>query len=139
MKLPLNISTPELIDILYWIKLSHNNNLQIILKIIHDELSQYIGKDYFINNVTHSFIENKFYLKEKNLLISYKSNDDNNKLKVCINKYKKEEFDFYYNLIYSLQKINDKLKEDKNKAIFENIFGYIGNFQKYHVNIEFNE
>ena len=139
LKLPLNISTPELIDILYWIKLSHNNNLQIILKIIHDELSQYIGKDYFINNVTHSFIENKFYLKEKNLLISYKSNDDNNKLKVCINKYKKEEFDFYYNLIYSLQKINDKLKEDKNKAIFENIFGYIGNFQKYHVNIEFNE
>ena len=139
LKLPLNIKTHELINILYWIKLNHNNNLKIVLSIINDELSQYIGKDYFINLVIDSFYKNKLYLKEKNLIISYKANEDNNSIKLSINKYKMEEFDCYYNLIYSLQKINDKFKKDENKAIFQNIFGFKGNFKRYNVKIEFNK
>ena len=139
LKLPFIISTKELIDIIYWIKLNHNNDLNIALKIINEEFGPSIGKDYYIHSVTDCFDKNKEYLKEKNLIIDYNTYDDNKTIKLGINKYQKEELNYYYNFVYCLQKFNDKLKDDNNKRIFENIFGFRGKFKKYYINIEVNE
>jgi hypothetical protein len=137
LKLPFIISTKELIDIIYWIKLNHNNDLNIALKIINEEFGPSIGKDYYIHSVTDCFDKNKEYLKEKNLIIDYNTYDDNKTIKLGINKYQMEELNYYYNFVYCLQKFNDKLKDDKR--IFENIFGFRGKFKKYYINIEVNE
>ena len=139
LKLPFVVSTKELIDIIYWIKLNHNNDLNIILKIINEEFGSSIGKDYFINSIIDCFDKNKAYLKEKNLIINYDIEDDNRTIKLGINKYQMEELNYYYNFIYCLQKFNDKLKEDKSKRIFQNIFGFRGKFKKYYINVEVNE
>ena len=139
LKLPFIISTKELIDIIYWIKLNHNNDLNIALKIINEEFGPSIGKDYYIHSVTDCFDKNKEYLKEKNLIIDYNTYDDNKTIKLGINKYQMEELNYYYNFVYCLQKFNDKLKDDNNKRIFENIFGFRGKFKKYYINIEVNE
>ena len=140
LKLPFIISTKELIDILYWIKMNHNNDLNIILKIINENISPYIKKDIFMNEVNECFGENKIYMKEIHLLLDYESGPDNQSIKVGINKYQKEELDYYYNFIYCFQKIsNNKLNIDDNRKIFENIFEFRGKFKKYYVNIEVNE
>ena len=139
LKLPFIISTKELIDIIYWIKLNHNNDLNIALKIINEEFGPSIGKDYYIHSVTDCFDKNKEYLKEKNLIIDYNTYDDNKTIKLGINKYQMEELNYYYNFVYCLQKFNDKLKDDNNKRILENIFGFRGKFKKYYINIEVNE
>ena len=139
LKLPFNITEKEFIDILYWIKLNHNNDLNIVLKIITEELSPSVGKDFLISLVIDFFDKSKPYLKEKNMIIDYDLKDDNKTIKVGINKYRMEEFNFYYNFIYCFQKYNDKLKEEKNRKIFENIFGFRGKFRKYYINVEINE
>ena len=140
LKIPFNITSKELIDILYWIKMNHNNDLNIILKIINENISPYIKKDIFMNEVNECFGENKIYMKEIHLLLDYESGPDNQSIKVGINKYQKEELDYYYNFIYCFQKIsNNKLNIDDNRKIFENIFEFGGKFKKYYVNIEVNE
>ena len=139
LKLPFNICERELIDILYWIKLNHNNDLNIGLKIIFESLSQYIKQAIFKTEVINCFKKCKHFLIERNLLLSYKPQSDNQSVKIGVQKYKEEEIDFYYNIIHCLQKFNDKLKSDENARIFQNIFGFRGNLKKYDVNIEFSE
>ena len=120
--------------------MNHNNDLNIILKIINENISPYIKKDIFMNEVNECFGENKIYMKEIHLLLDYESGPDNQSIKVGINKYQKEELDYYYNFIYCFQKIsNNKLNIDDNRKIFENIFEFRGKFKKYYVNIEVNE
>ena len=137
LNLPFNITTTELIDILYWIKLNHNNELKIHLKIIQEEMTQHIHKCYLINLVNESFKKNNLYLKQRHLLLNYKANEDNNIIIIEMNKYKEEELNNYYSIIYCLNKYNSKITEDKNKRIFENIFDYIGSFRKYNVFVEY--
>ena len=137
LNLPFNITTTELIDILYWIKLNHNNELKIHLKIIQEEMTQHIHKCYLINLVNESFKKNNLYLKQRHLLLNYKANEDNNIIIIEMNKYKEEELNNYYSIIYCLNKHNSKITEDKNKRIFENIFDYKGSFRKYNVFVEY--
>ena len=137
LNLPFNITTTELIDILYWIKLNHNNELKIHLKIIQEEMTQHIHKCYLINLVNESFKKNNLYLKQRHLLLNYKANEDNNIIIIEMNKYKEEELNNYYSIIYCLNKYNSKITEDKNKRIFENIFDYKGSFRKYNVFVEY--
>ncbi len=137
LNLPFNITTTELIDILYWIKLNHNNELKIHLKIIQEEMTQHIHKCYLINLVNESFKKNNLYLKQRHLLLNYKANEDNNIIIIEMNKYKEEELNNYYSIIYCLNKYNSKITEDKNKRIFENIFDYKGSLRKYNVFVEY--
>jgi len=139
LKLPFNISTNELIDILYWIKLSHRNDLKIVLKIIHEELSEHIKKDDFVYVFNECLENSNVYLKERNLIIKGKTNSENKIINVEISKYKDEELNKYYSIIHCLQKINNKLYDGKNRKVFENIFNFKGNFKKYNVDVEVNE
>ena len=139
LKLPFNISTNELIDILYWIKLNHRNDLKIVLKIIHEELSEHIKKDDFLYIFNEYLETSKLYLKEKNLIIKGKANSDNTIINVEISKYKDEELNNYYSIIYCLEKLNNKLRFQKNRRIFENIFNFKGNHKKYNVDVEVNK
>ena len=139
LKLPFNISTNELIDILYWIKLNHRNDLKIVLKIIHEELSEHIKKDDFLYIFNEYLETSKLYLKEKNLIIKGKANSDNTIINVEISKYKDEELNNYYSIIYCLEKLNNKLSNQKNRRIFENIFNFKGNHKKYNVDVEVNK
>ena len=137
IKLPFNTSIHELIDILYWIKINHNNEVQILLKIINEEMSKHINKDYLINIVIDNFIRNKSYLIKRNLVLDYKANADNNVITIEMNKYKEEELNNYYSIIYCLKKYNREIAKDEEKIIFKNIFNYKGNFRKYNVLVEF--
>ena len=137
LNLPFNITTIELIDILYWIKLNHNNELKIHLKIIQDEMIQHINKGSLIKMVIDSFKKNDLSLKKRHLFLDYKSNTDNNIISFEMNKYKEEELNNYYRIIYCLNKYNSKIAEDKNKRILENIFDYKGSFRKYNVFVEY--
>ena len=137
LNLPFNISTIELIDILYWIKLNHNNELKIHLKIIQDEMTPHINKGSLIKMVIDSFKKNDLSLKQRHLFLDYKSNPDKNVITLEMNKYKEEELNKYYRIIYCLNKYNSKISEDKNKRILENIFDYKGSFRKYNVFVEY--
>ena len=137
LNLPFNVTTTELIDMLYWIKLNHNNELKIHLKIIQEEMIQHTNKCYLINLVIDSFKKNKSHLKQRHLLLNYKKNEDNNIITIEMNKYKEEEVNNYYKIIYCLTKYNSKISEDKNKKILENIFDYKGSFRKYNVFVEY--
>ena len=137
LKLPFNTSIHELIDILYWIKINHNNEVQIFLKIINEEMSKHINKDYLINIVIDNFIRNKSYLIKRNLVLEYKANANNNVITIEMNKYKEEELNNYYSIIYCLKKYNREIAKDEEKIIFKNIFNYKGNFRKYNVLVEF--
>ena len=137
LNLPFNISTIELIDILYWIKLNHNNELKIHLKIIQDEMTPHINKGSLIKMVIDSFKKNDLALKQRHLFLDYKSNPDKNVITLEMNKYKEEELNKYYRIIYCLNKYNSKISEDKNKRILENIFDYKGSFRKYNVFVEY--
>ena len=139
IKLPLNISMTELIDILYWIILSHNNDLIIKLKIIHEKMSQCIKKEFFGAVVADCFDEVKYYLLKRNLMINYKEIEDNKTIKVKIKKYQEKELNNYYSIIYCLQKYKNELSGDKYRSIYENIFNFKGNFKEYIVNVEVEE
>ena len=139
LKLPFNISTNELIDILYWIKLSHRNDLKIFLKIIHEELSEHIKKDDFVYIFNECLENSNLYLKERNLIIKGKTNSENKIINVEISKYKDDELNNYFSIIHCLQKLNNKLSEGKNRKVFENIFNFKGNFKKFNVDVEVNE
>ena len=140
LNIPFNINMKDLIDILYWIKLNKNCETKIEIKILNNDLSRCINKKYFINIVTNLFYENENakYLKYKNLLLDYKSRD-NKVINFGINKYQIKDLNYYYNIIFCLQKINDRLKNVENINIFQNIFNFRGNFKKYNVDVEINE
>ena len=129
----------ELIDILYWIILSHNNDLIIKLKIIHEKMSQCIKKEFFGAVGADCFDEVKNYLLKRNLLINYKEIEDNKTIKVKIKKYQEKELINYYSIIYCLQKYKNELSGDKYRSIYENIFNFKGNFKEYIVNVEVEE
>ena len=139
IKLPLNISMTELIDILYWIKMSHNNDLIIKLKIIHEKMSQCIKKEFFGAVVADCFDEVKYYLLKRNLMINYEEIEDNKTIKVKIKKYQEKELINYYSIIYCLQKYKNELSGDKYRSMYENIFNLKGNFKEYIVNVEVEE
>ena len=100
-------------------------------------MSKHINKDYLINIVIDNFIRNKSYLIKRNLVLDYKVNADNNVITIEMNKYKEEELNNYYSIIYCLKKYNREIAKDEEKRIFKNIFNYKGNFRKYNVLVEF--
>jgi hypothetical protein len=136
LNLPFNISIHQLIDILSWIKCSHNDDLKINLKIYHSQLSQSINQYFFKNCVNDLFNSNKYYFKQKNLLPEYTISDGQT-IKFVINKYDKKDRDYFYKFIFCFEKKNGlKALNSENKKIYENIFNFRGKFKKNEINIE---
>ena len=136
LNLPFNISIHQLIDILSWIKCSHNDELKINLKIFHSQLSQCINQYFFKNCVNDLFNSNKYYFKQKNLLPEYTISDEQT-IKFVINKYDKKDKDYFYKFIFCFEKKNElKALNSENKKIYENIFNFRGKFKKNEINIE---
>ena len=133
---PFNISITQLIDILYWIKCSHNVDTNITLKIVNSQLSQSIHHHYFKNCVVDSFNNNKEYFKLRNLLCDFEIQEQHI-IKFIINKYDIKDINYFYKFIYCFNKYNNIYQNYLwNQKIFKNIFNYRGRFKKYEVDIE---
>ena len=135
LNLPFNISIPQLIDILYWIKSNHNIDLIINLKIFNSQLNQCINQYYFKNCVIDLFNSYKDYFKKRNILPNFDVTDGQI-IKFIINKYNKKDIDYFYKFIFCFEKSNLLNKKIQNQNIYENIFNFRGKFKKYEVNIE---
>ena len=135
LNLPFNISIPQLIDILYWIKSNHNIDLIINLKIFNSQLNQCINQYYFKNCVIDLFNSYKDYFKKRNILPNFDVTDGQI-IKFIINKYNNKDIDYFYKFIFCFEKSNLLNKKIQNQNIYENIFNFRGKFKKYEVNIE---
>ena len=135
MTFPFNISIVEIIDILYWIKCSHNSDTNIYIKIAHSQLSPCINHYYFKNCVVDLFNSNKDYFRKKNLLPDFEVLNEQN-IKFIINKYDIKNIEYFYKFIYCFNKKSNNIGSMNNQKIFENIFNYKGEFKKYEVEIE---
>ena len=135
MTLPFNISIPQVIDILYWIKLNHNVDTNIYLKIVNSQLSQCINHHYFKNCVVDLLNSNKEYFRKRNLLPDFEIINQNI-IKFNINKYDVNNLEYFYKIIYCFNKNRIGNENKADQKIFENIFNYKGEFKKYEVEIE---
>ena len=135
MTLPFNVSIINLIDILYWIKCSHNVDTNIYLKMVHSELSQHINHYYFKNCVVESFNSCKYYFRKRNILPTFNVHNKKN-ITFILNKYDIKDINYFYNFIYCFNKTSVYGDNAKNRKIFENIFNCRGHFKKYEVEIE---
>jgi hypothetical protein len=135
MTLPFNISIPQVIDILYWIKSNHNADTNIYLKIVNSQLSQCINHHYFKNCVVDLLNSNKEYFRKRNLLLDFEILNQNI-IKFNINKYDINNLEYYYKIIYCFNKNRIGSENKRDQKIFENIFNYKGEFKKYEVEIE---
>ena len=135
LNFPFNVSMPQLIDILYWIKSNHNNDIYINIKLSHNKLSQSINHYYFKNCVIDLFNLSKDYFRKRNILPIYDIYDEHS-IKFIINKYNDKKIENYYSFIYCFEKIKTLHFSASNQKIYENIFNFFGKFKKYEINIE---
>ena len=138
LNFPFNISMPQFVDILYWIKCNHNVDININIKMSHSNLSQCTSQYYFNNCLIDLFNLSKDCFKKRNLLTKYEIVGENS-FKFIINKYNDKDIDYYYNFIYCFNKTNTINKNDSNQKIFQNIFNFRGKFKKYEIGVEINK
>ena len=65
LNLPVNISMPQLIDILYWIKCGHSEDIHINIKIFHSTLSLFTDANLLKEEVSKLIKESKDLFKKE--------------------------------------------------------------------------
>ena len=135
------LSDEYIIDMINCIKNNKNNKISYNLKFSNNKLSPIIGDTYF-NDIAKKFIKtHKSEFCKRNLINDFKYSDYK-KLFFSLKMLNDQEINYYLKIIYCFNKIynkkGNKIDNNNNRKIFENIFYYIGKFRKKNkdINIE---
>ena len=134
LTIPCYIEIDDILDFLVSIKKSKNKSTKYYLKITNEELNNNLGEK-FLEKTLGTFNKYKKEINKRNLNLNVTCNN-NKEINIKINLLNKENINKYLAIIFCWQKtcekkINNKFNLDKNKRkIFENIFYFMGNFEK---------
>jgi hypothetical protein len=131
LKIPSYISFNDIVDIITWIRKSHNKKASILLKLSNSELSPNINDSEFLKCIG---VFKKDFNKElqKRNIISDINCKEYNSFDIGYKTLDAKDINYYLKFIYSFNKLLEKNgnKVENNRKIFENIFYYMGKFKK---------
>ena len=137
LKILNNLSFEDIMNMLSWIKINKNSKAKYYLKIYNNKISPCIGDSNF-DNMSETFkLKSKNIFTKRNIICDIKT-CDLKKIIFQIKMLNEIHINYYLKMIYCFNKCYGK-KIEKNKKIFENIFYYMGKFnkRKKEVEIEF--
>ena len=134
LRIPFYISFDDIIDIFSWIKKGENKNAAYVLKLSNEDLSKNVGNYSFVTSFENFLTKIKNKLHRKNLLTYIKYTSFSN-INIGIKMLNKDKINYFLKIIFCFNKIykkrnNKNVSKENGQKIFENIFYYIGNFNK---------